>query len=347
MKRIFFTFFCLVFLVSLAPAQSITVAKPNGGENWPLNSSQQLTWGSRGITGNVNIVLFQGDTRIGLIKANVPIAPGSFTWENVGTLPGGTVVASGSNYKIKVRSQETGWEDMSDNPFTISPALLVAPLLNKPLGFITTVRVTYPNQNSLLYIGQEKEIRWEHAHARPDQRMKVSLVRYTSACRDESSAEVIPLGGMPVNAGRMIWEISPIIHPCENCIIRLSPVTPGDFFEDTSDECFALRERATIRILAPNDGEIFHYGSRIPIRWEAANAYPSMRIVVSLMCCGTGCTYGTKLADLYSDSRELNWLIENRTPAGQYRIRCAVVTGIVGSYHTEVEDYSDTCFTIM
>jgi len=82
--------------------------------------------------------------------------------------------------------------------------------------------------------------------------------------------------------------------------------------------------------LGSNDGEIFHYGSRIPIRWEAANAYPSMRIVVSLMCCGTGCTYGTKLADLYSDSRELNWLIENRTPAGQYRIRCAVVTGIAG-----------------
>jgi len=96
----------------------ITVTAPNGGENWALNSSQN-------ITGNVAIHWVRdGALTTGI--AEVPVSPGSYTW----TIP--TDLTPGSAYKIMIRNGTT--EDSSDSNFTLSSASAPAITVTTPNG---------------------------------------------------------------------------------------------------------------------------------------------------------------------------------------------------------------------
>ncbi len=101
-----------------APTTGITVISPNGGENWPIGSSQTIRWtssgASRGVTGNVRIDLSRN---------------GGSTWEtlfpntaNDGSEVWSTVTGTATTQaRIRVvRLNNTAIWDMSDNDFTIS-----------------------------------------------------------------------------------------------------------------------------------------------------------------------------------------------------------------------------------
>jgi hypothetical protein len=62
------------------PSASITVIAPNGGELWPIGSTQTIQWSSQGVTGNVKILLSRdGGTSYKQIANNVPNT-GAFSW---------------------------------------------------------------------------------------------------------------------------------------------------------------------------------------------------------------------------------------------------------------------------
>ena len=345
MKKSILSIIISFFLFSALQAQSVTVTSPNGGEDWRLGSSKAITWESRGITGRVNILLFRGGTRVGIVKSNLRISDGTYTWEHVGTLQDGTEVATGSDYLIKVRSLATDRADASDNPFAISPAaaLGVRTATATPMAVRTSVRVRRPS-GQVLYLGRTVEITWEHTNARAGQMANVSLVSYDEDCKVEESAHVKSIGETLVASGRMLWDINPAWSPTSRCVIRLSPKILGDFSPSDSEQCCQLTKIPSIRVLAPNSGEAFQRGSTVHIQWEAENTV--WRIVVSTVCSGGGCEYGQKVADLPPSVREFRWKIEEWMSPGRYWVCCAIVSGSLGSYRTEVEDYSDACITI-
>lgn len=104
----------------LTTLPTITVTSPNGGENWPMGSSQDITWTAAGLSANLYLILQQNGSDVALIAKNVNPAAGSYTW-TVGNCAQGTV-NPGTNYKVKIREMGTTVSDMSDATFQIPSA---------------------------------------------------------------------------------------------------------------------------------------------------------------------------------------------------------------------------------
>lgn len=110
----------LVLLTSSVCAQGITVTSPNGGEEWAVGSTPDITWTTTGITaGNFRIFLFDGAVNLGTIALNIPVSQHSFTW-TVGHLIDAPDAGPGSDYRIKIRVISEAPNDFSDAPFSIT-----------------------------------------------------------------------------------------------------------------------------------------------------------------------------------------------------------------------------------
>ncbi|MBI3950763.1 MAG: M36 family metallopeptidase [Acidobacteria bacterium] len=106
-----------VFTISPAPpGPSITVISPNGGENWPLGTTQTITWTSSGVSGNVKIRLSRdGGASYRAIINSTP-NDGDAQWLVSG--------ATSSQCRIQVVSEDGTVRDSSDANFTISAAAM-------------------------------------------------------------------------------------------------------------------------------------------------------------------------------------------------------------------------------
>jgi hypothetical protein len=105
------------FTVTASPY--IILTSPNGGENWQLGSSQNITWtATSGMADLLKITLLKDCVPIGVIATNVDPASGSFTW-TVGLHSGGTATA-GTGYRVKIRIKNTNRIDISDLVFDLS-----------------------------------------------------------------------------------------------------------------------------------------------------------------------------------------------------------------------------------
>ncbi|MCK4762518.1 MAG: hypothetical protein KAW12_10010 [Candidatus Aminicenantes bacterium] len=98
---------------------TLTVASPNGGEDWLSGSTRNITWTSSGVSGDVKIILLRNGVSIGVITTAVSAAAGSYSW-TVGRHLGGTATP-GTGYSIKIRSKDMAIADTGDAAFEISP----------------------------------------------------------------------------------------------------------------------------------------------------------------------------------------------------------------------------------
>jgi hypothetical protein len=284
---------------------------------------------------------------VGRIAYGLPPSSTLFRWTSVGRLEDGTIVASGTDYRIGVRSMDASVDDRSDRNLALVPALTAMGPTASVMRPQTRVRVTSPNLRTVIRTGRETEIRWESENARPDQRVRVSLVRYPAGCHNEAGAEVSSLGGVTLATGRMIWRGTEPLRPCDNCAVRLTPERPGDFVSDESDACFILRPTTTVRVLTPNGGERFRRGAPIAVSWDVVNPLPDQRAVVSLTYGAPSCrTVRRRVAELPIETRSLTWPGDSTLAAGQYGFYLSIVTGPRTSVTMEAEDQSDGCFTL-
>lgn len=100
---------------NVAPAPSIAVLTPNGGEQWMQGTNQNITWNSANITGNVKIELV--GTNPSVIAASAPNT-GTYAW----AIP--VAQTPGTDYKVKISSVSAPTVfDQSDNTFTIVAGL--------------------------------------------------------------------------------------------------------------------------------------------------------------------------------------------------------------------------------
>ena len=126
MKRSLFPFLILG-LCCFAPAQTITITSPNGGENWAMGETHLITWTFSGIADGtpVKLVLFKDGVKVSNIIPPISIGSngsGSYSWK-VGNYEGGTA-AAGAGYKIRIRDRDGKYPyDESDQPFTITAGM--------------------------------------------------------------------------------------------------------------------------------------------------------------------------------------------------------------------------------
>ncbi len=95
---------------------SITVSTPNGGESWEQGSSQEITWTSSNLTGNVKIDLVSSETTT--LAASTE-DDGTFSWD----IPNDQTIAD--DYLVRITSVDNETvSDVSDATFAITaPAI--------------------------------------------------------------------------------------------------------------------------------------------------------------------------------------------------------------------------------
>lgn len=109
------------------PVPTVTVTAPNGGESWPINSSQDITWTSSYVS-NVKLeyTLDDGATW-SVITSSVPASSGRYTW----TVPS----AASSLARVRVSDAASGApSDTSDAVFTLTAATPAKVILNEILA---------------------------------------------------------------------------------------------------------------------------------------------------------------------------------------------------------------------
>jgi len=347
---------------STAFAASLTLVAPNGGEELTLGSTHEIRWNAIDVRQRIKLVLIRsGGAVVGVIASDLAAAPAAFTW-TVGRYQGGTA-EPGSNYKIRIKTMDDSLADVSDSSFTIgtgvsTPVLSIRTQRGTPTRLpATTVRVTNPITGAAVTHGDEVSITWEHANARPGQRLKVFAKRYTARCHQETGYNLlIPLGTLPIEAGRLNWEVSPTVFPAHTFSILLEPAVAGDFAAAESDLCFEVKSRTTIQVLEPNGGEIYSRGSTIPVRLQMTHFEPRfMRVSVYLWQFDDACDstiIGTYCNGFDSNLTECGCQIIPALPAGKYKIALDVYAGEL--YHPSgtdpvaryAFDSSDACFTV-
>lgn len=79
----------------------IVLTSPADGDQWRLNEIRTITWTCQDLTGPARIELLQNDTRIGIIRSEIPIESGQYTWV-VGELESG-VTKPNDKMRIAIR----------------------------------------------------------------------------------------------------------------------------------------------------------------------------------------------------------------------------------------------------
>jgi hypothetical protein len=96
----------------------ISLKAPNGGESWPLGSTQSINWVAKSISGQLRIVLFKNGVKVGNIINSIDPALGTYSW-TVGQLVSGAATA-GTGYQMQIREIGTDAGDRSDTTFTLT-----------------------------------------------------------------------------------------------------------------------------------------------------------------------------------------------------------------------------------
>ncbi len=97
---------------------TITVTSPNGSENWELESTQDITWSSRVVSGDVKIELYQNGSAYQIIESSTD-NDGSYSW----TIP--ETYDEGTDYKVRISSvSDATVYDESDGIFALTSGIL-------------------------------------------------------------------------------------------------------------------------------------------------------------------------------------------------------------------------------
>jgi FtsP/CotA-like multicopper oxidase with cupredoxin domain len=266
------------FTISAAPAATVTVISPIGGESWNIDSTQNIQWTSVGVTGNVMIEVSRDSgatwTTVLASTANDGIEPWLVTAPVTATA------------RIRVTSLITPTATgMSPADFTIAPSLL-AP-----------VTVVSPNGGESWAVGTTQTITWTTTGTIANVKIELS--------RDGGTTWGTILATTP-NDGSQGWVVTgPATATAQ---IRISNVTNPAAF-DTSDANFSILQ--SITVTAPNGGETWNVGTTQTITWTSVGVAGSVKIDLSR---DGGTTWTTLLASTTNDGTQA-WVVTTPTTA--------------------------------
>ena len=214
---------------------SLTVASPNGGEQWLPFSSQTITWTSSGYLLKVNIE-FTPDGENWISLADTIDNTGSFSW-TVFDMPS-------ENCLIRITRADPGpfAGDMSDAPFAIIPPVIT---------------VTSPNGGEQWLPFSSHAITWTSS----GYLLKVNIEFTYDGENWISLADTID------NTGSFSWTVFDM--PSENCLMRITRADPGPFAGDMSDAPFTILP-PVITVTSPNGSEQWLPFSSHAITWTSS-----------------------------------------------------------------------------
>jgi hypothetical protein len=262
---------------------SISVIKPNGGEQWQENSIQEITWSSV----NVNNVKIEYSTNNGLdwitIINSIPASSAKYNW----TIPNALTTQA----KIKISSTTNGLtNDISDNVFTISP--------------IPSLSLIQPNGGENWQRLSSQEIKWNSSG--------IQNVKIEYSTNDGNNWTLIT-NSSTASTGIYNWTLPNI--PSQNYKVRISNALNEALF-DLSESVFTIGPIPNLTLDIPNGGENFLVGVPNSIRWISENI-ASIKIEYTT---NNGLEWLTITNSTSAATKIYNWLIPKMN-SSQAKIR--------------------------
>jgi hypothetical protein len=212
----------------------VQVTSPNGGEDWDVNSQQNITWASTNIT---NVTIDYSTNNGGVwsnVVSSVPAASGSYSW-TIPNTPSTECLVRISDASIASRF------DISDNIFTIVPL----------------VTVTAPNGGEDWVGNDEHNITWT------SQNITNVSIEYST---DNGSNWISVIASTPASGGIYNWTVPNT--PSTQCLVRISDASNASI-NDFSDATFTITAppNPMVTVTAPNGGENWVAGTIQQVKW--------------------------------------------------------------------------------
>jgi len=216
----------------------ITVTSPNGGEDWEIGSTHNITWDDN-IDENVRIELLKNDDFVEDIIEST-YSDGIYSW----TIP--TNLEPDNDYSIGIVSiDDDELYDISDGHFEIWA---------DPQDYIT---VTSPNGGEEWEIGSIHNITWDD---NIDENVRIELLK-----NDDFVEDIIE---STYSDGIYSWTIPSNLEPDIDYTICIVCVDDDQLY-DLSDDYFEIwLETSFITVTSPNGGEDWEIGSTHNITWD-------------------------------------------------------------------------------
>ncbi|MDR3611384.1 MAG: hypothetical protein P4L27_12530 [Ignavibacteriaceae bacterium] len=236
-----------VFTISPQPVRTITVTSPNGGENWLVNTTDEIRWTSTNVDSVKIEYTIDGGANWNTIANKVP-SNGLYNW----TVP--LTQYRSDLCQIKVSNARLGTpSDISDGYFSIQP--------NTKL-----LRWIFPNGGE--YISQDTLITW----------VSTGVSNVNIEYTDDNGNTWNPVVNNYHSTGAYFWFL-PSSQP--STLSRLRITDSGDpSITDMSDSYFNLHILKGLNIKSTGNTNLTA-GSNMNITWNASNKISSVRIEYS------------------------------------------------------------------
>jgi hypothetical protein len=218
------------------PETTLKVTSPNGGENFMVGLSQDITW-----TSNTKSKLkIEYTTNYG--SAWVSIANGI---DNNGSYPWIIPNTISDLCKIKITALDSlSLSDESDNVFSIIQSNI------KRLSIVS------PNGGEVLAVGNKYEIKWNSTG--------ITNVRLEFSTNNGSLWNLIT-AGTPADSAKFEWAPIPNF-PSTQCLLKISD-TSTDTLWDISNTVFTITMAQTLRVTSPVGNEVWASNSSQIVTW--------------------------------------------------------------------------------
>ena len=265
-----------------APTPTITVTSPNGGENWIVGSSHNITWTSQNFSNNVKIEYStNGGSSWNSIVASTA---------NDGTEPWTIPNTPTTQARVRVSDAGTGTpSDMSDANFTISAA--------------PTITVTSPNGGESWCVGSSHNITWTSTGTIANVKLEYST---------NAGSSWITIAASTPNDGSESWVIPNT--PSATSLVKVSEASTGTP-SDVSNANFTIAPQI-ITVTSPNGGETWQAGSSHNITWTSSCFTGNVKLEYST---DAGSSWITVIAST-SNSGTYAWSVPN-TPSTTSLVR--------------------------
>jgi|GEM_PF-1429530 len=221
---------------------SITLISPNGGENWGVGHSHNITWTSTGIAGNIKLEysVNNGSRWIEIVSSTTNDS--SYDW----------LIPDNPSESCRVRVSEIDGplSDQSDDVFSIS--------------VFPTITVTSPNGGENLEAGSFHNITWTSTGSVGDVKIEYSTP-------DRPWMEIV---AATPNDGKYKWTVPETAS--ESCRVRVSEIDGEP--SDVSDAVFTIFITPSVTVTSPNGGEHLESGSYHNITWISKGECGDVRI---------------------------------------------------------------------
>lgn len=297
---------------SILGSPYISLNAPNGGENWSLSTTRQISWSYANISGNAKILLYNTE----LTEPVLTISPWVALSNNVlnWTLPSYNLPIG--NYYVEIRSlSDPSVFDTSYAPFAIS---------------YPTVNFNEPNNSASWQAGSTHPVNWDGNYLAGA--LMLELVQGTN-----NTLICVIRSSINAGAGTLNWAIPSTINAATDYRIRATMLNNPSFI--SFSESFIITNNPSLQLSSPNGAESWSMGTTKVITWDTA--FVSGNVTLELCRGAANTVVHTITNDCPASSESFNWSIPlTLSSANDYRIK------ISSNGNPALYDYSNAVFAI-